>query len=59
VLALALPLGLMMLLGNSIALTVTGLPIIVQDLDDTPASRSFIDAFPPIGHLSCRAVVGR
>ena len=45
VLALALPLGLMMLLGNSIALTVTGLPIIVQDLDDTPASRSFIDAF--------------
>jgi ABC-2 type transport system permease protein len=45
VLALVLPLGLMMLLGNSIALTVTGLPIVVQDLDDSPASRSFIDAF--------------
>jgi ABC-2 type transport system permease protein len=45
VLALALPLGLMMLLGNAISLTVTGLPIIVQDLDDSPASRSFIDAF--------------
>jgi ABC-2 type transport system permease protein len=45
VLALVLPLGLMMLLGNSISLTVTGLPIIVQDLDDTPASRNFIDAF--------------
>jgi ABC-2 type transport system permease protein len=45
VLALGLPLGLMMLLGNSISLTVTGLPIIVQDLDDSPASRSFVDAF--------------
>lgn len=45
VLALVLPLFLMMLLGNSISLTVTGLPIVVQDLDDTPASRDFIDAF--------------
>jgi ABC-2 type transport system permease protein len=45
VLALLLPLGLMMLLGNSISLTVTGLPIVVQDLDDTPASRNFIDSF--------------
>ena len=45
VLALILPLFLMMLLGNAISLTVTGLPIIVQDLDDTPASRDFIDAF--------------
>jgi ABC-2 type transport system permease protein len=44
-LALVLPLLLMMLLGNAISLTVTGLPIIVQDLDDSPASRSFIDAF--------------
>jgi ABC-2 type transport system permease protein len=44
-LALLLPLGLMMLLGNSIALTVTGLPIIVQDLDGSPSSRAFIDAF--------------
>jgi ABC-2 type transport system permease protein len=45
VLALVLPLFLMMLLGNAISLTVTGLPIVVQDLDGTPASRDFIDAF--------------
>jgi ABC-2 type transport system permease protein len=45
VLALLLPLFLMMLLGNAISLTVTGLPIVVQDLDGTPASRDFIDAF--------------
>jgi len=45
VLALVLPLCLMMLLGNAVSLTVTGLPVVVQDLDDTPASRDFIDAF--------------
>jgi ABC-2 type transport system permease protein len=45
VLALVLPLGLMMLLGNAISLTVTGLPIVVQDLDNSPASRDLIDAF--------------
>jgi ABC-2 type transport system permease protein len=45
VLALVLPLCLMLLLGNAVSLTVTGLPIVVQDLDDTPASRDFIDAF--------------
>jgi ABC-2 type transport system permease protein len=44
-LALVLPLFLMMLLGNSISLTVTGMPLVVQDLDDSPASRSFVDAF--------------
>ena len=44
-LALALPLLLMLLLGTAISLTVTGLPIIVQDLDDSPASRAFIDSF--------------
>jgi ABC-2 type transport system permease protein len=44
-LALLLPLGLLMLLGNAIALTVTDLPIIVQDFDNTPASRDFTDAF--------------
>jgi ABC-2 type transport system permease protein len=44
-LALLLPLGLLMLLGNAISLTVTGMPIVVQDLDDSPASRNFIDAF--------------
>ena len=45
VLALVLPLFLMMLLGSAISLTVTGLPIVVQDLDNSPASRDFIDAF--------------
>jgi ABC-2 type transport system permease protein len=44
-LALLLPLGLLMLLGTAIALTVTDLPIIVQDFDNTPASRDFTDAF--------------
>ncbi len=37
--------GLLILLGTAISLTVTDLPIVVQDLDDSPASRDFIDAF--------------
>jgi ABC-2 type transport system permease protein len=45
VVAMVLPLFLMMLLGSAISLTVTGLPIVVQDLDNSPASRDFIDAF--------------
>jgi len=44
-LALVLPLLLLMLLGTAISLDVTDLPIIVQDFDDSPASRDFIDAF--------------
>lgn len=44
-LALGLPLGLLLLLGSAISLTVSDLPIVVQDLDGTPASREFIDAF--------------
>jgi len=44
-LALALPLVLLVLLGNAISLSVTDLPIVVQDLDDSPASRELIDAF--------------
>jgi ABC-2 type transport system permease protein len=44
-LALALPLILLFLLGNAISLTVTDLPMIVQDLDASPASRDYIDAF--------------
>src|SRR5262245_31127015 len=44
-LALALPLVLLILLGNAISLSVTDLPIVVQDLDDSPASREFIDEF--------------
>lgn len=45
VLALVLPLVLLILNGSGISLTVTDLPIIVQDFDDSPASRRFIDAF--------------
>jgi ABC-2 type transport system permease protein len=44
-LALALPLVLLVLLGNAISLSVSDLPIVVQDLDDSPASRELIDAF--------------
>src|SRR5262249_18633194 len=44
-LALALPLILLILNGSAISLTVTNLPIIVRDYDDSPASREFIDAF--------------
>jgi ABC-2 type transport system permease protein len=45
VLALVLPLVLLILNGSAISLTVSDLPIIVQDFDDSPASREFIDAF--------------
>jgi len=44
-LALALPLVLLVLLGNAISLSVSDLPIVVQDLDDSRASRELIDAF--------------
>src|SRR5215467_12261883 len=44
-LALALPLILLILMGTAISLTVSDLAIIVQDFDDSPASREFIDAF--------------
>lgn len=44
-LALVLPLLLLLLLSNAISLTVNDMPIIVQDLDASAASRSYIDAF--------------
>jgi ABC-2 type transport system permease protein len=44
-LALILPLILLILNGSAISLTVTNLPIIAQDYDDSPASREFLDAF--------------
>src|SRR5580704_14198406 len=44
-LALLLPLMQLMLMGSAISLTVEDLPIAVQDLDDSAASRQFIDAF--------------
>jgi ABC-2 type transport system permease protein len=45
VLALLLPLILLFLLGTALSLTVHDLPIIVQDFDDSPGSRSLIEAF--------------
>src|SRR6185436_4925479 len=44
-LALVLPLILLVLMSTAISLTASHLPIIVQDLDSSPASREFIDAF--------------
>jgi ABC-2 type transport system permease protein len=44
-LALLLPIGLISLLGTSISLSVTDIPIVVQDLDQTPLSRQYADAF--------------
>jgi len=44
-LALVLPLTQLILMGTAISLTVADLPIAVQDLDGSPASRTFIDAF--------------
>jgi len=44
-LALVLPLILLWLLSIAFALTVRHLPIVVQDLDDSPASHDFINAF--------------
>ncbi len=39
-LALILPLILLSLLGNTLSLTVNHLPMIVQDFDDSSASRA-------------------
>ncbi len=44
-LALFLPVMQLILMGSAINLTVPNLPIVVQDLDDSPASRSLVDAF--------------
>jgi len=44
-LALILPLILLLLLSTAFALKVKHLPIIVQDLDDSPASHNLINAF--------------
>ncbi len=43
-LALVLPLVLLLLMSVALSLTVNNLPIIVQDFDDSPASRDFVDA---------------
>ena len=44
-LALVLPIFQLLLMGNSISMIVRDLPVVVQDLDDSPASRAFIDGF--------------
>src|ERR1700722_7825464 len=44
-LALLLPCTQLILMGTAISLTVSDLPIAVQDLDDSPASRTLVDAF--------------
>ena len=44
-LALVLPLGLTALMGTSVSLTVTDIPLVVQDFDQTPLSRRYVDAF--------------
>jgi ABC-2 type transport system permease protein len=44
-LAIVLPLVLLVLMSTAISLTASHLPIVVQDLDDSPASRQFIDSF--------------
>lgn len=44
-LALVLPIALLILMSTAISFTATNLPIVVQDLDDSPASRDLVDAF--------------
>ena len=44
-LALVLPVALTALMGTSVSLTVTDIPIVVQDFDQTPLSRRYVDAF--------------
>jgi ABC-2 type transport system permease protein len=44
VLALVLPLALLALLGTAISLSVTGMPVVVQDLDDSPLSRRYVES---------------
>src|SRR5919201_1551393 len=44
-LALVLPVALTALMGTTVSLTVTDMPIVIQDLDQTPLSRQYADAF--------------
>src|SRR5690242_20914045 len=44
-LALVLPVCLLLLMTTAMSLTVTNLPIVVQDLDASSTSREYIDAF--------------
>jgi ABC-2 type transport system permease protein len=53
-LALILPVLQLLLMGSSLSLIVRDLPIVVQDLDDSTASRELIDGFR--GSLTFRIV---
>jgi drug efflux transport system permease protein len=44
-LALVLPLVLLVLMSVGLSLRVNNLPVVIQDFNDSPASRRFIDAF--------------
>lgn len=44
-LALLLPIFQLLLMGSSISMIVRDLPIVIQDLDGSPASRGLIEAF--------------
>ena len=44
-LTLILPLALTAMMGTTVSLTVTDIPIVIQDLDQTPLSREYADAF--------------
>ena len=44
-LALVLPVFLLLLMGNAISLTVSHLPVVVQDLDASQTSQQYVDAF--------------
>jgi ABC-2 type transport system permease protein len=44
-LVLVLPVAQLMLIGSALSLNVSDLPIVIQDLDDSPASQQLADAF--------------
>lgn len=44
-LALVLPLALLMLMSTAISFTASHLPMVIQDLDGSPAAQQFADAF--------------
>ena len=45
ILTIVLPLVLLLLLGKSISLTVTNLPIVIQDLDQSTLSRGYAESY--------------
>jgi drug efflux transport system permease protein len=45
ILALALPVGLLLLLGPAFSLSVTDVPVVIQDFDASAISQDLVDAF--------------